>query len=299
MDSNFMTTETTAAFDETENPTTEVGALLGRVLIDQGKLAEDDIETIVTHAREKKLRFGEAALGLRLITVDDLEHAMAQQFDYPFLTEGTGDYPDELVAAFKPFSPKGQALRDLRARLLQAWDSDKNRSVAIVAADVNQGCSYIAANLAVVFSQLGHKTLLVDGDMLNARLHKLFNLKNNVGLSAALVGRTPAKMVVRKLPHFRNLSIVSAGAPPPNVTELLSRRELNATVSELRAQFDIVIFDTPPMESNTGAEFIARACGESIVVIRKDHTYLQDAEELMDKLRNVKTNLIGTVMTNF
>jgi len=294
-----MNTETTAELQDSEGLTQEVGALLGRVLVDQGKLHQGDIERIVTHAREKRVRFGQAAKELGLINEDDLEHAMAEQFDYPFLSAGDGNYPAELVAAFKPFSPKGQALRDLRARLLQEWDREVHHSVAIVASDVNQGCSYIAANLAIVFSQLGHKTLLVDGDMLNARLHYLFNLKNNVGLSAALVGRTPPSMVIRELPLFRNLSVISAGAPPPNVTELLSRRELNSIVRELREQYEIVIFDTPPMQSNTGAEFIARACDDTVTVIRQDYTYLQDAETLMEKLRAVGAKVIGTVMNRF
>ncbi len=294
-----MNTKTESVIEKEVNPSQEVAALLGRVLVDQGKLLDGDIERIVTHAREKRLRFGEAAKELGLINDEDLEHAMAEQFDYPFLTKGAGEYPDELVAAFRPFSPKGQALRDLRAHLLQTWDNDEHHSLAIVAADVNQGCSYLAANLAIVFSQLGHKTLLIDGDMLNARQHQIFKLNNNVGLSAALVGRTPISMVTRKLPLFRNLSVLSAGAPPPNVTELLSRRELTDIVGALSNQYDIVIFDTPPITTKTGAEFIAKACGDTIAVVRQDYTYLQDAEKLMDKLRMANSNVIGTVMTNF
>lgn len=283
------------------DPTIDQGAdtLLGRVFVDQGIIDEDDIEIIVKHARQKRLRFGEAARELKLISKEDLERAMAKQFNNPFLAEGEGGYPVELVAAFKPFSKKGQAIHKLRACLLQHWNSVEHRSLAVVGSSTHQGCSYIAANLAITFSQLGQRTLLVDADMQNAHLHQLFNINNNVGLSAVLAGRTSINFVAKKLPFFRNLSIVSAGAPPPNATELLGRKELNNVMMKLRKHFEIVIFDTPPLDSNSGAELIARACGDSIVVLRKDFTIIEDAKVLVDALRENKSDIIGAVMTNY
>jgi receptor protein-tyrosine kinase len=135
--------------------------------------------------------------------------------------------------------------------------------------------------------------------MQNAHLHKLFHIKNNVGLSAVLAGRTSINFVVKKLPLFRNLSIVSAGAPPPNATELLGRKELKNIMSELHEQFEMVIIDTPPLKSNSGAEIIAQACCSSIVVLRKNFTFIEEAKILVDVLRENRSDIIGTVMTNF
>jgi receptor protein-tyrosine kinase len=279
---------------------TEVGNLLGRLLVDQGKIENRDIPRIVKHARKKKLRFGEAAKDLKLISKTDLEHAMAEQFDYPFLKRGEGGLPKELVAAFAPFSKKGQALRNLRARLLQHWgDQYVHQALAIVGAAEDEGCSYIAANLAVVFSQLGQRTLLVDCDMRNGRQHDLFRIKNNVGLSAALMGRANIGQVIKRLTLFRNLYILPAGAAPPNVAELFGRRELSKVVGQLRDNFDIVIFDTPPASENSGADLVAAACGNALLVVRKNKTRVAEAEGLVDAVRATGGNIVGSVMNKF
>lgn len=275
------------------------GNRLGQVLVDHGKIKERDIERILKYARKKRLRFGEAAARLRLISRTDLEHAMAAQFDYPYLEKGAGGYPAELVAAFKPFSPKGQALRILCAQLLLRWHSDQRKALAVVGSGYREGCSYIAANLAIVFSQLGHRTLLVDADMQNARQHKLFGIKNDVGLSAALVGRASFESVIKKMVLFRDLSILPAGAPPPNPAELLDRAELKDSMAWLRQQYEVVIFDTPPVTENLGIEAVATACGSALAVFRKDYTKLSDAESLVQAIRGSGADVVGSVMSNF
>ncbi len=275
-------------------------SLLGRVLVDQGKIDKKDIERIIRHARKKQLRFGEAAKELRLISKADLQHAMAEQFDYPFLKKGEGGLPKELVAAFKPFSKKGQSLRNLRTRLLQQWGGEgQHKALAVVGAADGEGCSFIAANLAIVFSQLGQRTLLVDADMLNARQHKFFRVKNNVGLSAVLIGRTSYEQVIKQLTLFRNLFILTAGAPPPNVTELLGRRELTRLVERLSDHFDIVIFDTPPAGANNGVDVVAGACGNALVIMRQNKTLVADAEQLVDAVRSAGAEIVGSVMNDF
>lgn len=282
------------------NPANDAGNLLGRLLVDQGKIENRDISRIVKHARKRNLRFGEAAKDLRLISKTDLEHAMAEQFDYPYLQKGEGGLPKELVAAFKPFSAKGQALRTLRARLLQQWGNNSpHQTLAIAGSSEGEGCSYIAANLAIVFSQLGQRTLLVDSDMINSRQHSLFRVKNNVGLSAALMGRTNIGQVIKRLTLFRNLYILPAGASPPNVAELLGRREMARLIEQLRDHFDVVIFDTPPASANCGAEVVASACGDALIVVRKNKTRVAEAEELVDSIRALGGNVIGSVINKF
>ena len=168
------------------------GSLIGLLLVQHGKIKNSDIERILAYARKKDMRFGEAAVKLRLISGVDLDRAIATQFDYPYLEKGAGGYSaigeKELVAAFSPFSDKGQTLRVLRAQLLLHGISSERHALAIVGSQDREGCSFIAANLAVTFSQLGQRTLLIDADLQNGRQHKLFGVKNDVGLSAALVG---------------------------------------------------------------------------------------------------------------
>jgi protein-tyrosine kinase len=277
----------------------EPGNLLGRILVDQGRLRDDQIAAIVDHARKTSRRFGDAAIDLKLISRDDLEHALAAQFEYPFLVAGQGGYPEDLVAAYRPFSPKGQALRNLRTRLLQQWNARSRHALAVVSSKDAEGRSYIASNLAVVFSQLGERTLIVDADLFNARQHRMFNVPNDVGLSAVLVGRMPVSKAIVRLPLFRGLSIIPAGAPPPNAAELLGRKELRQLVGELKGLFDILIFDTSAANVDVGAELVAAACGSAIMVVRQNRSLLEESESLANSLRGAGVDVVGSVVSSF
>ncbi len=185
--------------------------LLGLSLVDQGKIKPKEIERILAYATKQGIRFGEAAVKLRLISRADLEEAIAAQFNYPYLGKEARGYSKELVAAFRPFSPKGEALRMLRAQLVLRWFSEGRKSLAVVSPHGRAGASYIAANLAVVCSQLGEKTLLVDADLQSGRQHTLFGVKNEIGLSGALIGRAALSAIIKPLPLFRGLSLLPAG----------------------------------------------------------------------------------------
>lgn len=272
--------------------------LLGNILVEQHRLSDDQVSAVLDHARKTGQRFGEAALDLHAIGSEDLEHALAAQFEYPFLTAGQGSYSQELAAAYRPFSPKGQALRNLRTRLLQHWDARSKRALAVVSCNDGEGRSYIASNLAVVFSQLGERTLVVDADLASARQHQIFDVSNDVGLSAVLVGRMAAASAVIRLPWFRDLSILPAGAPPPNVAELLGRKELGQLVAELKESFDIVLFDTSAAGADAGSELVAAACGSAIMVVRQNRSLLDESESLASSLRKAGVELIGSVVSN-
>jgi chain length determinant protein tyrosine kinase EpsG len=290
-------------FEDSENGVVDFADnRIGQLLVDQGKIKEQDIERILKYSRKKQLRFGEAATKLRLITRLDLELAMATQFDYPYLEKGAGGYSRELVSAFSPFSQKGQAIRLLRAQLLLRWQPDVDKTLAVVGADAGEGSSYIAANLAVVFSQLGHRTLLVDADLQNGRQHRIFGAKNDLGLSSVLVGRVAYESVIAPLVLFRSLSLIPSGAAPPNLGELLGRKELPELVAKLRDQYDVIIIDTPPVSSNLGAEAIASSCGSALLVLRKDVTRLTNANTLLHRMHDVRgteVRVVGSVMNKF
>jgi len=275
------------------------GKLLGSLLVEQGKLSENSIEKIVKFARKKRLRFGEAAVRLRLISAKDLEHAMASQFDYPFLEKGEGSLSKELNAAYQPFSKKGQALRNLCSQLMLRWYSHDQKTLAVAAADERQGCTYVAANIAVIFSQLGYRTLLIDADLQHGRQHKIFRIENKLGLSGVLIGRARADQAVRVLPMFRALAVMPAGANPPNPVEIVGRSELRATMSNLREKYDVVIVDTPPMSLHTGTEIIAKSCDSTLLVARQNHTLISDAKSLDIALHAAGARIVGMAMSRF
>src|SRR5882724_11969093 len=136
---------------------------IGSILAEEGKLATEGIERVMELQRMEGLRFGEAALRLGLITEDDLRCAVAKQYDLPHLLPGNESISSELVVAYEPFHPRAEELRALRTQLLMRWSKvgDGHRVLVVASPGSREGRSYVAANLAVVFSQLGERTLLI------------------------------------------------------------------------------------------------------------------------------------------
>jgi protein-tyrosine kinase len=125
-----------------------------------------------------------------LMTQEDVRYALSVQFDYPYLPDDSS-LSRELVAAYEPASRAVEDLRALRSQLMLRWfdTAAERRGLAIASAGQGDGRSYLAANLAIVFSQLGERTLLIDANLRTPKQHKLFNLGGRTGLSDMLVGR--------------------------------------------------------------------------------------------------------------
>jgi receptor protein-tyrosine kinase len=269
---------------------------LGELLIKSGKLTQSKLNQTLTYARQHNMRLGEAAVKLKHISVSDLDKAIAEQFDFHYLQEGDSGYSKTLIAAFDPFSKKGQALRHLRLQLARKWEENERKTLAIVGAREGEGCSYLAANLAVVYSQTGHRTLLIDANMANPKQHELFGISNEIGLSTALARRCTFGAPVRKLKSFRNLCLMPSGANPPNPGELLSRTEFADIVPKLAQLFDMIIIDTPPASENQGAEIIAGVCGKALAVMRRNRTSMNDASATLQLVRSSGAEIVGSVM---
>jgi protein-tyrosine kinase len=273
---------------------------LGAILMEHGKLAYDGIERILQLQREEESRFGEAALKLGLISEADLRRALAEQFDFPCLLPGDEKIAPAVIAAYQPFHPRVEAFRALRAQVTLRWlDAEHGgRTLAIVSPERGEGRSYLAANLAVVFAQLGARTVLIDADMRNPRQHALFKLPNRSGLSAILAGRGDATSIQRVEP-FDTLSIITAGAIPPNPQELLARPTFSQLLDELAKEFYIVIVDTPAGVGVADVQFICRGTRAALMVLRRNYTRAKAANRLVDELGPTKATLVGTVLNEF
>ena len=167
------------------------GRHIGAILMDEGKLTPSDAEQVLKRQRELGWRFGEAAIELNLITDTDLREALAKQYEFPYLVGGPDGVSKELVAAWDPFHPVVEELRAVRTQLLIRWFNPAagRRTLVIASPGAREGRSFIAANLAVSFSQLGQRTLLIDADFRAPRQQGIFNIADRFGLSSVLSGR--------------------------------------------------------------------------------------------------------------
>ena len=271
---------------------------VGRLLLDAGKLKLADIELIEHCQREQGLRFGEAAVKLGMVAEADILQMIAQQFDYPYLQPGEGGFSPDLVAAYQPFSPQVEAIRSLRSQLTLRWFNEERKQLALVGSGPGVGCSLLAANLAIVFSQLGQRTVLVDANLRNPRQHQLFDLSTSIGLSELLVGRAD-RGAICKIPSFVDLSVLSAGTLPPNPQELLGRPAFRLLMRDLAKNYDITLLDTSGDLLYADTQNIVAETGAALMVMHKHHSRVSDALALQSQLANAKAQIVGAVINEF
>jgi chain length determinant protein tyrosine kinase EpsG len=271
---------------------------IGRLLLDADKLKLADIELIEHCQREHGLHFGEAAVKLGMVAEADILQILAQQFDYSYLQPGEGGFSAELLAAYQPFIPQVEAIRSLRSQLSLRWFSEEHKQLALVGLGFGEGCSLLAANLAIVFSQLGQRTVLVDANLRGPRQHQLFNLTKSMGLSELLVGRTGMEAIC-EIPSFVDLSVLPAGTLPPNPQELLGRPAFRLLMCDLAKNYDVTLLDTPGGLLYADTQNIVVQTGAALLVVHKNHTRMSDALALQAQLANANAQVVGVVLNEF
>ena len=273
---------------------------VGAILVNAGRLTSAAAEEIFREQKARNIRFGEAAIKMGLLRQDDIDFALARQFDYCYLQPGSDRLSTEIEAAFRPTSPLVEQLRSLRSQLTARWfdGNPVHKGLAIVSAQPHEGRSYIAANLAVLFSQLGMRTLLIDADLRRPRQHNLFKLRTDVGLSNVLSGRAGWEAMTR-IDGMPGLSVLGAGPQPPNPQELLGRQRFSQLLAEAANEFDVTLVDTSATSISGDAQMVAARVGGAMLVARKNHTSTPALQALALMLRETRVATVGAVLNDF
>lgn len=284
-----------------KQPTATAGRLpsarsLGAILVDAGRLTPLQAGRVLQVAQQDGIRFGEAARELGFLDARDIMFALSRQFEYAYLEAGDPAVSPEVLAAFGSRHPLVERLRDVRSRVMQYWQEEKpaRKSLALVSVRRGEGKSFIAANLAVLFSQLGQRTLLVDADLAHPRQHRLFRLDNRIGLSSALSGLAELDAAAA-FPGLAGLAVLPAGPTPPNPRELLSRPAFAQLLEEAGQIFDAVVMDTPAAALAADGQIIASRAGAALLVSRPHAATVADTASLANALGN----LLGAVVNEF
>jgi len=270
---------------------------IGGLLLATGKITPEAAERVLRMQKEMGLRFGEAAQRLGLITEDDIKQVLARQFDYPYLQPGQGNYSERLKAAYQPFSHQVEKLRAVRSQLMLRWFARGHKSLAIVAVNPDDGASLLAANLAVVFSQLGEHTLLVDANLRAPSQHEIFGLQARQGLSDVLAGRADIDAAT-KIEHFVDLSVLGAGTLPPNPQELLSRNGFGNINLALESRFDVVLYDLAPFALGSDALAVAARVGGVLLVARQNQTLMADISSMAEQIVQCGAEVVGSILVD-
>jgi protein-tyrosine kinase len=269
---------------------------LGELLHHDGTLTQQDIKDVLAAQRDCGDRFGEVASRLGLVNEQDVQRALSQQADSPVIISGDSGLSPTLIAAYQPGCARAEELRTLRSELAMRWFGRGNRALAVIEARPGDGCSVLAANLAVTFAQLGERTLLIDANLRSPSQHALFGIKPDYGLVDLIKGRESLETAVTKVPGFSCLSVICAGALPPNPQELLGRASFARLMETAPTQYDVVIVDTPPMAQCADAQIIAARARGAVLATKRHGTRVADALRIKTQLESAEVSLLGAVI---
>lgn len=273
---------------------------IGDIIRQTNNLSAEQVEKILAYQSDNGVKFGEAAVALGFVKEDDVRWALAQQFDYPYSNQAASTVSNELVVATRPFCDQAEMFRGMRSQLLSTvfGQGSTRAALAVISPESGDGKSYFAANMAVAFSQLGGRTLLIDADMRAPRQHEIFGLKNSAGLSGVLSGRN-TRRVIQSVPELPSLYVLPVGVVPPNPLELLERPTFSLMLRELLGKFNYVVVDTPSASFGMDARVVAGHCGAALGVCRKGRTSMDSMHALFAPLSLGVVQLAGVVLNEY
>jgi tyrosine-protein kinase Etk/Wzc len=199
-----------------------------------------------------------------------------------------------ILAIDNPADLTIEALRNLRTSLHFAMIEADNNLLIISGPSPEVGKSFISANLAVILAQSGKKVLLIDGDMRKGYLHKLIALKPEQGLSEYLSGQESLEGIIKPT-DVADFDIITRGSIPPNPSELLMHKNFSHLHDAVRAKYDIVIIDTPPVLAVTDAAIISGHGGTLLLVTRYGQNSVKEIAYTRQRLEQNGIDVKGVV----
>jgi len=292
--------------------TAAVGTILGLILGVVFAFVVETFDTSVAAIEEVEELIGVHALGI-------IPHVNMQEIKSILSKESPGDIDDKtaeryarLVSHFAPKSTLAESYRALRTNINFSGLKDDIKTIAFTSASPQEGKSSIVTNLALTMAQDGKRVLLIDGDMRRPVIYRIFGIDQAPGLSDIILGsyswkevvKTTADIMMGKMsvdevmitPGMDNLHIITSGTVPPNPAELMSTDKINEIISEARAEYDLVLWDAPPVLSATDAAILASRMEGVVLVYRVGKVGRNTLKRAKAQLDNVKAKVIGVVL---
>ncbi len=250
---------------------------------------------------------GIEALDRTIKTVDDAKSSMKLNVLGAIPQISFGDYYDlqdlekakmvdqQLVTHDFAPTPIGEAYRSLRTNILFSKSAGRVQTFVITSTAPGDGKSFTAANLSICMGQQKSNTLLVDTDMRRGVLHNTFGVAKEPGFSNYLMGSILSSEIIHET-HIPNLSVISCGSLIPNPSEMLGSVQLRRFLDEMRRRFDLIIFDTPPLNAATDAVVLGTQVDGVVIVLRAGKTRKEVAQQKMELFKNVHAKIIGVIL---
>ncbi|MEH1940644.1 MAG: polysaccharide biosynthesis tyrosine autokinase [Nostoc sp.] len=193
-----------------------------------------------------------------------------------------------------PYFPLGNAYQILQVNLKFLCSDKPLKSIVVTSSVPKEGKSDVSANLAVTMAQAGRRVLLVDADMRHPIQHHIWGLTNTMGLSNVIVGQVPLDAVVQEV--MPNLEVLSSGVLPPNPVAMLDSQRMATLISNFERDYDLVIFDTPPLSGIADAAVLSTLTDGILLVVRPGVVDLNSASSAKEFLTQSGQKVLGIVI---
>lgn len=211
------------------------------------------------------------------------------------ILDGNGNVlPQSLVTVRDSASPSAEAYRTLRTNLFYSFVDDPPKAVVVSSAGTREGKSFVCANLGAVLAQAEKSTLIMDCDLRQPGMHKIFGVRNPFGVADVIAGRRDWKEVL--LEPLPGLKVMTAGTLPPDPAGLLGSQHFVGLLEQVCQEFDYVLLDTAPLSAGSDAAIIAHSGDGILFIVDAQHTRKWVLRRSISSLDTVGANVLGTIM---
>lgn len=200
----------------------------------------------------------------------------------------------DIILKKDPKSPISEAYRTLRTNIQFASFDKEVKVILVTSSGPSEGKTTTSSNLAYTLSETSKKVLLVDCDLRKPKIHKIFKISNQIGLSNILIEDYNLSSAVKQADS--SLYILTAGTLPPNPVEMLSSKKMSDFIEKVKDEYDYIILDTPPVVSVTDAQILSTMADGVILVVSSGEANKEAAIRAKELLLNVNAKILGVVL---
>jgi len=196
-----------------------------------------------------------------------------------------------------PQSNSSEAYRKLRTNIQFSSIDSQIRTIMISSAISGEGKTTTIGNLAVAYAQVGKKVLLMDTDLRKPAVHRMFNVPNHIGLTSVLSSQYQITEVLRET-GVEGLHVLTSGPIPPNPSEMIGSRKMLALLEDLKEEYDVILFDTPPVLAVSDALIISSLVDGVILVVSAGKVKKDLVKKAKAHLEHVNARILGAALNN-
>ncbi len=196
-----------------------------------------------------------------------------------------------------PKSSVAECCRTIRTNIFFMSPDKRMSRLLVTSAGPREGKTVTAVNIATVMSQSNSRVLIVDTDMRRPRVHRVFGLENEIGLSSLIIGEATYEDAIKRTP-VPNLDVLMCGPIPPNPAELLHTERFHRILEELEERYDWIIFDSPPTIAVTDSMILSNLVDGVLLVVKGSQTSKELVRRAKEKLAGVNAPLLGCVLND-